>query len=505
LLSKAIRNSVISGIFIAGTFSAVLAQDLSNLDVGNKPDKQIVAEQYLLLGTPTRDSGESQVAVNPMDPNEIVVAAMGVINSNQGRFQHSEVDFKRTTRAVLTRIAVSHDRGLTWSMIEDPMRAYFHRYRCLDPFAGFAADGTMIVGCEAQRSTSFDPEQQAEDLRSKGGATPGGPAIITSTDGGRTWSDPIQVEGYPTSKEILGPFVSLDPAVTIGDAPKLKIDRSTGKIYLDGQSRTTEAPIHSQTTFRMSSDEGGTWGMLYAFDSPEWPGGGGTYDVANGVLGAAYVASSVPAGLNAKCPCTVFAASRDDGKTFDRHLVPGITGRTYVAADPRRPNHFALMVQYNDHVEALLTKDAGMTWSAPKSLGAVTGTGADKVVGEFNDKGQLGISWRVIYKDPKAAPPSRGNRTIEVGVVHVFSPPTDSFELWSALSNDGGENFSMPLKVSTERSPPIPKRRGGSDPGAHFNTVALDHDYIHFSWYDARAGFLGTWYGRVPLKDYQFR
>ena len=40
------------------------------------PDKEIVAEQYLLVGTPTRGCGESQVAVNPLNPNQIAVAAM---------------------------------------------------------------------------------------------------------------------------------------------------------------------------------------------------------------------------------------------------------------------------------------------------------------------------------------------------------------------------------------------------------------------------------------------
>ena len=72
-----------------------------------KPDKEIVAEQYLLLGDATRGSGESQVAINPLNPNEIAVAAMGVLNQNDGKFEHNELDFQRTPRATITRFALS--------------------------------------------------------------------------------------------------------------------------------------------------------------------------------------------------------------------------------------------------------------------------------------------------------------------------------------------------------------------------------------------------------------
>ena len=36
-----------------------------------------------------------------------------------------------------------------------------------------------------------------------------------------------------------------------------------------------------------------------------------------------------------------------------------------------------------------------------------------------------------------------------------------------------------------------------------YNSINIDHDFVHFTWWDNRSGFMGTWYGRVPLKDYK--
>lgn len=94
----------------------------------------------------------------------------------------------------------------------------------------------------------------------------------------------------------------------------------------------------------MSKDRGRNWGMVYSFDSEEWPGSGDQCDVAHGIVCTLYMASEVPAALTAKCPCLVFGASKDDGKTFDRHLVqvggappePGPSRDMFVTADPSK-------------------------------------------------------------------------------------------------------------------------------------------------------------------------
>ena len=59
----------------------------TDADSSTKPDVEIVAEQYLLVGTATRGCGESQVAVNPMHPDGIAVARMCRQNQYEGKFR----------------------------------------------------------------------------------------------------------------------------------------------------------------------------------------------------------------------------------------------------------------------------------------------------------------------------------------------------------------------------------------------------------------------------------
>src|SRR2546427_4120420 len=47
------------------------------------------------------------------------------------------------------------------------MRAYFHRYRSLDPFAAFGADGTMLLGNEAHFPTSLGRQEEINELDRK--------------------------------------------------------------------------------------------------------------------------------------------------------------------------------------------------------------------------------------------------------------------------------------------------------------------------------------------------
>ena len=75
----------------------------------------------------------------------------------------------------------------------------------------------------------------------------------------------------------------------------------------------------------------------------------------------------------------------------------------------------------------------------------------------------------------------------------------DRFEIWSATSTDGGKTFSAPFKVSTAPSPGVSLRRSMRNLGREYISVAVDDDFVHMTWYDDRAGFRATWYGRVPI------
>ena len=61
----------------------------------------------------------------------------------------------------------------------------------------------------------------------------------------------------------------------------------------------------------------------------------------------------------------------------------------------------------------------------------------------------------------------------------------------------------MHLRVSTAPSPGVSRRRAMRNLGRDYISVAVDNTFVHMTWYDDRAGFRATWYGRVPLADYK--
>lgn len=479
-----------------------------------KPDTEVVAEQYLLLGTPTRGCGESQVAVNPVNPNQIAVVAMCIINTNKGKWEQTEEEFTHTPRATITLFAFTRDRGLTWTVMEDPMRDYYRRYRCLDPFSAFTSDGTMILGCEAHFPVmGTTPGEDINKAVYNTRQHVGGSAMIYSTDGGHTFSPPIQIISSYLPPEVLGPFVSFAPTGSQGDRPEIRIDSSNGKIYVDGKSAAAEPP-HRQTVVRMSDDNGVSWRMVYAFDSADWPQGGGSgYDAANRMLGVAYIASAVPASLNATCPCRVFGVSSDDGKTFERHLIPapapppargpggfGPGGMT-VLANPAKKGMFTVLVTSPSGVDSYVTEDAGKNWTKAASIAGAPNTTLANFTGAHNSTGVVAVVWRAItVTNPPAAPVGPPRNWHEVW---QFKDMPEQFEIWSAVSRDGGRTFSAPFKVSTAPSPGVSHRRAMHNLGRDYISVALDDTFVHMTWFDDRSGYRATWYGRVPLTDYK--
>lgn len=502
--------AVVVAPVLLSTASVALAQETDA-----RPDTEIVAEQYLLAGSATRGCGESQVAVNPVNPNQIAVSTMCIIHQNRGTFEQTEEEFVHTPRGTITEFVFTRDRGLTWTTLEDPMRDYFRRYRCLDPFAAFTPDGTMILGCEAHFPVVRSPEEEINKAVYNTRQHFGGSTFIASTDGGHTFGPPVQIISSYMPKEVLGPFVSFAPAGSQGDRPEIRVDASTGKIYVDGKSAAADPP-HRQTVVRMSADRGAGWGMVYAFDSPEWPQSGGSgYDVANGMMGVAYLASSVPASLSATCPCRVFATSTDDGKTFTRSLLPApppepggimaFLGGMTVLANPTKKGMFTVLVASSASTDSYITEDAGKTWTKAATVAGVPSTRMASLTAAYSPKGVMAVTWQAVF--PQATPgAARIGPPAGLAGWHqpwTFSDMPDRFEIWSVISRDGGRTFSAPFKVSTAPSPGVSRRRGMRNLGRDFISVAVDNDFVHMTWYDDRAGFRATWYGRVPLNDFK--
>jgi hypothetical protein len=146
----------------------------------------------------------------------------------------------------------------------------------------------------------------------------------------------------------------------------------------------------------------------------------------------------------------------------------------------------------------MVTDDSGASWSGPYAV-PETGNGIDfKVWMNYGPTGVLGLVWKDQRDD--LAPPAPPAGAQSPGQPAVGA----AFDVYSAISCDGGKSWLPPVRVNAETSPPGP---AGHD---DFTYIVLDAKYAHMVWGDRRAvtkvtnvpgGFGGiqAYYGRVPF------
>jgi len=202
-------------------------------------------------------------------------------------------------------------------------------------------------------------------------------------------------------------------------------------------------------------------------------------------------------------PCVFFETSSDEGLTWKRHHVPvpgGMSGYfTHVAADPGRPGQYAIGVLNGSgaHLSVLVTDDGGETWSEPHTI-PETAQGADfKQWMDYGPTGVLGYMWKKRRDDVSTPPPPS------------FSPLVGqtwgaAFDVYAAISCDGGTTWLPPVRVNAQTSPSGPN--GFDD----LSYLAMDAHDAHLVWGDRRnitritnaptgVGGLQVYYGRVPF------
>jgi hypothetical protein len=447
------------------------------------------SDEYLILGNANRGAGEPMIAVNPKDPNNIVVVGMSTWHQIKGQLPPQPgapppagagnrgaglMLGLRTPNSTVMSMAVTHDGGVTWKWREDPIRQGTHS-RCADPVAAAGPDGTFYVGC-------INREPQPDFLATD--------AMSVSTDGGDTWGPRIWLIGNDKPYRTFAPGLNPIRSETVSspfDRPWIVIDQSNNTLYAVAAHGSTGEPPRPQSYVMASHDRGQTFSPIYSFDSPAYrQSGGGDAAAANGVLGVAFVAGAVPDNLNAHCPCVVFGASKDEGKSFEYHLLPnfdsvpqGPGGGLKIAADPSKPGRFAILSSDSSHnrLQVRVTEDTGGHWTGPIEAGATPEATPTKSWFDYSPQGDLAVMWRAVYKDK-------------------------SYDAWSSLSRDGGHTFSAPLRVSHAISPPTPRERGNFLFGDDISDLVVNDRYVYTVWGDSRAGFQGTWFGRVPLSAY---
>src|SRR5579884_674560 len=90
---------------------------------GPPPLPAFKSEEYLLLGTAMRGAGEPMVAVDPVDPKNIIVVAMGNLQQPEGKpvTANGTDAYHHITKSTITWLGVTHDGGLNWDISELPI------------------------------------------------------------------------------------------------------------------------------------------------------------------------------------------------------------------------------------------------------------------------------------------------------------------------------------------------------------------------------------------------
>jgi len=196
----------------------------------------------------TTDGGASWEAARPIyDPggrnqtlnNQIVVASSGTLYDFFTEFDTGQNDVV-TTHLALVR---SVDRGVTWSApvrVADSRAVGTHDpQNVLRALRDGANLGSFASGPNGLLVAAW------QDSRFSGGARDG-IAFSRSTDGGNTWSAPLQVNAVPGAQALL-PAVSVRP------------DGVIGVLYYDMRNDTADPATLFVDTWLATSSDGVTW------------------------------------------------------------------------------------------------------------------------------------------------------------------------------------------------------------------------------------------------------
>lgn len=464
-----------------------------------------------------RRFGAPHVAVNPKNPNNIVVVASSNMGYTKacvpaqpgsdceeisvdfgGRPMRQPRGFARTPGFVDIGVFVSFDRGKTFKQIDisalvppdDPKV----RSRGEGPIAA-TPDGSFYIGFNAINWGNWESTPQTFFPN-------GGVGVIKSTDGGVTWrwmsyshtpadwpyggADPVTGTFYVTSG--IAGITPLGPRST-GDAnsPLGKIADRWVSSTKDGHRWTDPQPL------------GGSDGSRHI------GAGHSSVAAAYGTVATMFVVADRSncaffVGNDAPADCVVFQASTDAGKTWHRSRVPtpadfkAAPFSLFVGADPLRKDHFTATLMNKSGGDFLVyrTPDAGATWSQPVRVTEDSNKVHFAPYVAFSPKGEFGLMWRTYEPDPKR-PDAK--------------PQQLPYSIWAVVSSDGGLTFSKPLKVSKENSPAAP-----DDPHDAFRIIgdhgpsgmAIDgYGGVYVVWADWTPGERAIYFGSANIDSFK--
>ncbi len=393
--------------------------------------------------------GEPYIAVNPTNPKNIISGWM------RGR-----LDGK-----IWIAVKSSFDEGNSWSNIQ---------FMPHDTAINGSADVSIAFNRNGIAFLSYINYRQTPD-------TAGAVFVVSSTDGGINWSEPVNVFDMKEKSDL--PI----------DRPWIAIDNSGGKndgtIYLTSMSAYWYIGQH-HNYLKTSTDNGKTWSSIKQIDNIDFSVGIMTKSsavISIGAEGTVFIAYHSYDTSASKLVRIYYASTNDLGNTFQRGVITnalyskasnsGDFTKSYcIAADASRKGNVSLswIDERNGDADVFLKKstDYGKTWTLPLRVNddsLKNGIEQDEVWMNYSINGNLAIAWRDRRLNGKG--------------------DTVNFSIFSTISTDGGDNFAPNKLISATSSPYLKVTKGNS-----FIGVAMSNNTMHVNWADLRTGDIEIFY-----------
>lgn len=405
--------------------------------------------------------GEPYLAINPENPQHIVVAWMGWINLVE--------NIKIKTKS-------SFDGGRTWSstVVLPHIKS---GYTSADPSLDFNHKGDVFA-CYIDFTGTTPPVE-------------GAVVVCKSEDGGLTWDNPreaINTEFDGTKWPI--------------DRPWIKIDKSNslyqGHIYVTTMNlNRTNAPFNPYLS--VSGDDGNTFSTRY-LDTVGWLAGSiNPLPVSSPTISSTgiFYASYPSLTLTQNPFAQNFLVSSSDGglsinhKPLNNYDTPNSTSRypsakkaPLLIGNPADDKHLAFIFLSAIHgdLDLFLTesRDAGITWTVPQRVNddpIANDRMQDLIWGDFDSDGDLIVSWR-----------DRRNGTDS-------TYQTDS-EIWAAFREKNATQFNPNFQITNQRVSYDPVLENA---GNDFMCIKMQNDTINAVWGDTRNGNLNIWFQSMEI------
>lgn len=463
----------------------------------------------------TRDTshrwGEPEVAVNPLNPNNIVYASVGLGNTadclaagktdNTSPCSSVTTNFGPQPRGLMDNVQgfsivtvwVSMDGGKTWKRAaETPtdMTTFTSGLGKLgmpgDPLLTVGRDGTFYLGWDANH---FNPNL-TDNIVDYGVI-----GVVKSTDGGLTWS-PTGATGTPVDR----PWFTSD--LVTGDIYAASSGYAPGPLA-SGDPTTPEQGQSGRQFVRLTNPGDPAPVMTWTQPHPALVSAQDLGLVASAAFGKLAVAFETTSDNQSLCGkllgnCLIFQTSTDAGATWEPHVVPTIlggtpTGMVMVAADPSRAGHFAVAypTRANTAFSVYRTGNGGATWQGPTTVTDHSLKAYYHTWMAYSPNGVLGLMWQ---------------RHSQRGLPSAYT-------VWAAISKNDGATFSQPLQVSSAESPAPDTSSLIGYIGDDFSYIALSTKAAYVAWADwrptpadnpddhERSGYLGI----VPFDSFTFK